>query len=61
MVLLAAFDVLLFRLTGQTDILIGTPVRGRSRPEVESLIGYFVNALALRIAHRRGARASSSS
>ena len=49
MVLLAAFDVLLSRLTGQTDIIVGTPVRGRSRPEIEPLLGYFVNALALRI------------
>jgi amino acid adenylation domain-containing protein len=49
MVLLAAFDVHLFRLTGQTDVIVGTPIRGRSRPEVEPLLGYFVNALALRV------------
>jgi len=49
MVLLAAFDVLLFRLTGQGDLIVGTPIRGRSRPELEPLIGYFVNALALRM------------
>jgi amino acid adenylation domain-containing protein len=54
MVLLAAFDVLLHRLTGQTDIIVGTPVRGRGRPELDNLLGYFVNALALRIEVKRG-------
>jgi amino acid adenylation domain-containing protein len=49
MVLLAAFDVLLFRLSGQTDLIVGTPIRGRSLPELEPLIGYFVNALPLRM------------
>jgi amino acid adenylation domain-containing protein len=49
MVFLAAFDVFLFRLTGQDDIIIGAPIRGRNRPEVEPLLGYFVNALAFRM------------
>ncbi len=49
MVLLAAFDVFLSRITGQTDIIVGTPVRGRKGPEVEPLLGYFVNALPLRV------------
>ncbi|HEY3664380.1 MAG TPA: condensation domain-containing protein, partial [Polyangiaceae bacterium] len=49
MVLLAAFDVLLYRITGQSDIIVGTPIRGRNRPELEPLLGYFVNALVLRI------------
>ena len=49
MVLLAAFDVLLYRYTGQTDIVVGTPVAGRTRAEVEGLIGFFVNTLALRV------------
>jgi amino acid adenylation domain-containing protein len=48
MTLLAAFDVLLYRYTGQTDIVVGTPVAGRNRSEVEGLIGLFVNMLALR-------------
>jgi amino acid adenylation domain-containing protein len=49
MVLLAAFDALVFRLTGQSDIAIGAPVAGRDRPEAEALIGFFVNTLVLRI------------
>ncbi|WP_432906337.1 amino acid adenylation domain-containing protein [Micromonospora matsumotoense] len=48
MVLLAAFDVLLGRHTGRTDIAIGTPVAGRTRPESEDLIGFFVNNLVVR-------------
>ncbi len=48
MTLLAAFSVLLSRLSGQSDITIGTPVAGRTRTETESLIGYFINALVLR-------------
>ncbi len=48
MVLLAAFDALVFRLTGQSDIAIGAPVAGRDRPEAEALIGFFVNTLVLR-------------
>lgn len=49
MTLLAAFEVLLFRYTGQSDIVIGTPVANRNRKELEALIGFFVNTLALRI------------
>ena len=48
MTLLAAFDVLLQRYSGQDDVLVGTPVSTRSRVELEQLIGYFVNTLALR-------------
>ncbi|MNO20449.1 Tyrocidine synthase 3 [compost metagenome] len=48
MVLLAAYYVLLSKYTGQEDIVIGTPVAGRIRPELEPLIGMFVNTLALR-------------
>ena len=48
MTLLAAFDVLLYRYTGQTNIIVGTPVAGRTRAEIEGLIGFFVNTLALR-------------
>jgi len=48
MFLLAAFDVLLYRYTGQTDFIVGTPVAGRTRNELAGLIGFFVNTLALR-------------
>ena len=47
-VLLAAFNVLLSRYSGQTDIVIGTPIANRHLPEVEKLIGFFVNTLAIR-------------
>ena len=47
-VLLAAFQLLLHRASGQTDILVGTPLAGRSRAEFERLIGYLLNALPLR-------------
>jgi amino acid adenylation domain-containing protein len=46
--LLAAFKVLLYRYTSQTDILVGTPIAGRNRAEIEDLIGFFVNTLVLR-------------
>jgi non-ribosomal peptide synthetase component F len=46
--LLAAFKVLLQRYSGQDDILAGTPISGRTRPETEGLIGLFVNTLVLR-------------
>lgn len=49
MVLLAAFQALLSRLSGQTDITVATAVANRDRPEVVGLIGYFVNTLALRM------------
>ncbi|HEX6287737.1 MAG TPA: condensation domain-containing protein, partial [Herpetosiphonaceae bacterium] len=48
MTLLAAFDVLLHRYTGQTDIVVGSPIANRNRAEIEPLIGFFVNTLALR-------------
>jgi amino acid adenylation domain-containing protein len=48
MLLLAAFDTLLFRLTGGEDIVVGSPIAGRNSPETESLIGFFVNTLVLR-------------
>jgi amino acid adenylation domain-containing protein/non-ribosomal peptide synthase protein (TIGR01720 family) len=46
--LLAAFQVLLCRYTGQSDISVGTPVANRSRPELSASIGFFVNTLVLR-------------
>jgi non-ribosomal peptide synthetase component F len=48
MVLLAAFKVLLYRYTGQSDLVVGTPIANRNRTELEGLIGFFVNQLALR-------------
>ena len=48
MTVLAAFYVLLHRYSGQDDIVVGTPIAGRSRSELENLIGFFVNTLALR-------------
>jgi amino acid adenylation domain-containing protein/non-ribosomal peptide synthase protein (TIGR01720 family) len=48
MVLLAAFQTLLFRYTGQEDLAVGSPVAGRSRSETERLIGCFINTLVLR-------------
>jgi amino acid adenylation domain-containing protein len=48
MVLMAAFQALLLRLTGARDLLVGFPVAGRTRPETEPLIGFFVNTLPLR-------------
>jgi amino acid adenylation domain-containing protein len=48
MVLLAAFQTLLFRYSGQDDLVVGSPVAGRARLETEKLIGAFVNTLVLR-------------
>ncbi|WP_345327445.1 amino acid adenylation domain-containing protein, partial [Kitasatospora aburaviensis] len=48
MTLLAAFQILLGRWSGQRDFGIGVPVAGRGRPEVEHLIGLFINTLVLR-------------
>ena len=48
MTLLAAFKVLLHRYSGETEIVVGTPVANRNRLEVEGLIGFFVNTLVLR-------------
>ncbi len=48
MTLLAAWDTLLFRLSGQTDLVVGSPIANRNRVETEGLIGFFTNTLALR-------------
>jgi amino acid adenylation domain-containing protein len=48
MTLLAAFQTLIFRYTGQADIVVGSPIANRNRAEIEPLIGYFVNTLVLR-------------
>jgi amino acid adenylation domain-containing protein len=49
MTLLAGWAALLSRLSGQTEVVIGTPVANRERAEIEGLIGFFVNTLALRV------------
>lgn len=46
--LLAALQTLLFRHTGQEDILVGSPIANRQNPEIEALIGCFINTLVLR-------------
>ena len=46
--LLAGFNVLLLRYTGQEDLLVGTPIANRNRAEIEGLIGFFVNTLVMR-------------
>jgi amino acid adenylation domain-containing protein len=48
MVLLAAYQVLLAKMSNQDDIAVGSPVTGRQHPDVENLIGFFVNTLVLR-------------
>ena len=48
MVMLAAFQLLLSRLSGQPDISVGSPIAGRTRAEIEGLIGVFINNLVMR-------------
>ena len=48
MAMLAAFAILLFRYSGQDDVVIGSPIANRDRPEVEGLIGSFMNPLPIR-------------
>ncbi len=49
MALLAAFAALLQRITGESDVIIGSPIANRQRAELEALVGFFVNTLALRV------------
>ena len=48
MTLLAAFQVLLYRYSGQEDFAIGSPIAGRTGKETEGLVGFFVNTLVMR-------------
>ncbi|WP_407883155.1 SDR family NAD(P)-dependent oxidoreductase, partial [Scytonema sp. NUACC26] len=48
MTLLAAFATLMYRYSGQSDVVIGSPIANRNPSEIQSLIGFFVNTLALR-------------
>ncbi|MDJ0635031.1 MAG: amino acid adenylation domain-containing protein [Xenococcaceae cyanobacterium MO_188.B29] len=49
MILLAAFQVLLHRYTGQEDIIVGSPSEGRNQSELAGTIGFFINMIALRV------------
>ncbi len=53
MTMLSLFQVLLYKLTDQTDIIVGTPVAGRQHPDVDNMIGMFVNTLVIREQLRR--------
>ena len=48
MVLLAAFNVLMARYSGQDDLLVGTPISGRKRTELEKIVGFFLHTLVIR-------------
>ena len=48
MTLLAAFQILLAKSSGQKDVVVGTPITGRIHPDLEGLIGFFVNTLVMR-------------
>jgi non-ribosomal peptide synthetase component F len=48
MLLLAVFNILLYIYSRQTDIAVGTPVAGRSRKQVEGVLGLFINTLVMR-------------
>ncbi|QEM10872.1 non-ribosomal peptide synthetase [Mucilaginibacter rubeus] len=48
MTLLSAFNILLYRYSGQEDICVGSPIANRNQPEIAELIGFFVNTLAIR-------------
>ena len=48
MVLLAAFQLLLSRWSGQADVVVGSPIAGRTERQTEGLIGFFVNTLVMR-------------
>ncbi|HEX2095689.1 MAG TPA: amino acid adenylation domain-containing protein [Longimicrobiaceae bacterium] len=49
MVLLAALDAVLRRYSGEDDVVVGTPIAGRTRAETEGMVGFFVNMLPLRV------------
>ncbi|WP_235435209.1 non-ribosomal peptide synthetase, partial [Ralstonia solanacearum] len=58
MTVLAGWSALLSRLSGQEEVVVGSPVANRTRSEVEALIGFFVNTLALRVEVGSGATVS---
>ena len=59
MLLAAAFQVLLHRISGQDDVLLGSPNNGRSQPEFTGVVGYFVNPIVLR-SHYEGSLSFSA-
>ena len=61
MTLLGAFEVLLWRYSGQDDMVVGTPIAGRNRSELEGLIGLFANTLPLRALFVRQSQLSGTS
>lgn len=48
MLLLAAFKILLYRYSGQSDLAVGSPIANRNQPDIQPLLGFFVNTLVLR-------------
>ena len=54
MTVLSIFQILLYRYTGQQDIVVGSPIANRHYKEIEGLIGFFVNTLALRTTFKEG-------
>ncbi|MBT2572379.1 amino acid adenylation domain-containing protein, partial [Bacillus sp. ISL-51] len=56
MVLLAAYNTLLARLSGQEDIIVGSPIAGRPHKDLEPVLGMFVNTLAIRTQPKGGKR-----
>jgi amino acid adenylation domain-containing protein len=56
MTVFAAWSILLVRLTGQNDVVVGVPIANRRRTELEGLIGFFVNTLAIRSRFPKGTR-----
>jgi acyl carrier protein len=60
MVLTATLNVLLHRITGNTDLLIGTPVSGRELPELSEQVGFYLNNVVLRSTIRRSATFSET-
>ena len=53
MMMLAAFQVLMYRESGEEDVIVGVPIAGRTQREMEGLIGFFVNTLAIRVRVKR--------
>ncbi len=49
MTLMATFQILLYRQSGQEDVVVGFPIAGRTRREIEGVVGFFVNSLPLRV------------
>lgn len=57
--LLAVIDILLFRYTGQEDLVVGTPIAGRDHPDLEDQLGFYLNNIALRVRVKQNDRLST--